>query len=535
MSHNHRCTQSDFVFSMIYGDEEANSTITWLKSLAEAMPLPELDAEQRFSPADLFVTINPVDFSSPGQTALTTLQAFANQWLKDWVTGLHLLPFHPAAANDPHATADFRRVDASLGSWSDLQTLAEQYWLMTDLSLQRTARDHHWYQGFLQSNEDYAEYYLPGESAILDYQNPQILREMSAAMYHYVYRGARLVRLVDAERLFYRDDAIKLHDTRSHLVARFLRSVANEYAPGLRLMAGVCADQGETALYGGNGENENHLLPNNAFAPMLIHAMNTGEVSEFRSWAARMSLPFPEVMFYNQIDSLEPVSLRPVARLLSVDQLAALASHVESRGGHVTRTENGEPIELRMRLWDMLRSNVNETSDIGIDRYLAAQAVLFALVGLPAISITSLLAPALPAKIHPDRRVAISQAVDLAEIDTQMKSESSGLRKVIDGMRNLLQARASVSAFDPAGVQTILDPGQAVFGVLRFSLFEAGLVVCLTNFSSQVRQARVDINEAGFEVNTWRDVLSGQQVNAQQAQQLTLQPYQSMWLVPLED
>jgi len=40
MSHVHRCTQSDFVFSTIYGDAEANSTITWLQSLREAMPLP---------------------------------------------------------------------------------------------------------------------------------------------------------------------------------------------------------------------------------------------------------------------------------------------------------------------------------------------------------------------------------------------------------------------------------------------------------------------------------------------------------------
>jgi sucrose phosphorylase len=535
MSHVHRCTQSDFVFSTIYGDAEANSTITWLQSLREAMPLPALNAEHRFTAADMFLMANPDDFSTADQPGLPALTTFAQRWLQGWVTGLHLLPFHPAASQDPHATSDFRRVNASLGTWRDLLPLADQFWLMADLSLQRTASDHPWFAGFRADDPNYADYYLSKEESALNYQNPQVLREMSAAMLHYVYRGARLVRLVDVERLWQRDGETKLHDTRSHLVMRFLRSVANEISPGLRLMAGVNANQGETALYGGNGENEASFLPNSAFAPMLLHALWTSDTRAFRAWAAGMSLPFPEVMFYNQIDSLETVALQPAARLLNTEQLNLLAQQCEAHGGIAARNALGEPFELRLRLWDALRSTAGEPENTGVARYLAAHAVLFSLVGLPAVSISSVLAPALPAQILPGGRVAISQKVDLDVVETQMQTPGSPLRKVVDGLKVLQKARAAVPAFDPAGVQTILDPGESVFGVLRFSLFETGLVICLTNFSNQVRGACVDINEAGFEVETWHDVLTGTTYSAEQARQLTLQAYQSMWLVPAED
>jgi len=536
--HNHRCTQSDFVFSTIYGDEEAQKTIFWLQALREAMPLPALDAEHRFSAGDLFLMANPTDFLGSAPTALAGLRQFADRWLKGWVSGLHLLPFYPAEENDPHATQDFRRVRSELGNWSDILALGGQFHLMTDLPLQRTARAHHWFQAFCQGDPDFEAYYLGHENPTLNYLNPQILREMSAALLHTVYRGARLARLVDVERLWFRDGSLKLNDTRSHLAARFLRSVVNECAPGFRLMAGVSGDQGDTALYGGNGENEANLLPNNAFAPLLLHALWNGDTVPFCTWAKRMSLPFPEVMFYNQIDTLESIAVLPAARVLSAEQRRALGQQTEARGGQVTWQSgaDGQPdaLELRLRLWDALRAVDGETEDTGIARYLAAHAVLFSLVGLPALSLSSLLAPALPARISGEGRIAVSQAVDLSALESQMAQENSPLRRVFDGLRQLAAARAAVPAFDPAGVQTILDAGEGVFGVLRFSLFEVGLVVCLTNFTNQTRGACADINEEGFEVSAWRDVLSDQTFSNAQARQLSLQPYQSLWLVPVE-
>jgi len=84
----------------------------------------------------------------------------------------------------------------------------------------------------------------------------------------------------------------------------------------------------------------------------------------------------------------------------------------------------------------------------------------------------------------------------------------------------MLIARSSTSAFDPHGNQKILDVGKEMFAVKRSSRDEAKQVLCLINVTEREQQMDNPVKK------TARDLLT----NRIHGSQLTLEPYQVLWL-----
>jgi sucrose phosphorylase len=94
-----------------------------------------------------------------------------------------------------------------------------------------------------------------------------------------------------------------------------------------------------------------------------------------------------------------------------------------------------------------------------------------------------------------------------------------------------LRARAGSPAFHPHGGQEILDYGQAIFAVLRFSPDRAARVLCLHNISDQPQRINLETKEIfGLFSGSLIDVIAEQRMDDLLKDTLTLQPYQSLWL-----
>jgi sucrose phosphorylase len=63
----------------------------------------------------------------PPEAPLRTLNAFCRKYLKEVVSGIHILPFYPWTSDDGFSVLDYRKVDPALGDWSDILAIREDF------------------------------------------------------------------------------------------------------------------------------------------------------------------------------------------------------------------------------------------------------------------------------------------------------------------------------------------------------------------------------------------------------------------------
>jgi sucrose phosphorylase len=163
---------------------------------------------------------------------------------------------------------------------------------------------------------------------------------------------------------------------------------------------------------------------------------------------------------------------------------------------------------------------------LDVDRFMAAQAIMLSLRGVPGIYFHSLFG----SRGWPEgvRQTGRSRAINRQKLRREAVerelADPGSLRSAVFGRyRQLLAARAASPAFHPHGAQHILDCGEAVFAVLR--MWGDERVLCLHNVSAEPQTVAVDFAALGG--RTAMDVIGGGVGNA-----VSLAPYQVRWLKP---
>ena len=164
-----------------------------------------------------------------------------------------------------------------------------------------------------------------------------------------------------------------------------------------------------------------------------------------------------------------------------------------------------------------------ETLDLQIKRFIAAQAIMLSLVGMPGIYFHSLFGSRgwLEGVKQTGRNRTINrEKLQLDELQNQLANENTLRSKIFASYSQLLKARSSTSAFHPHGKQKILDVHPSVFAVERISPDKKSRVLCLHNVSQQSILFSTD-----FETVT--NVFTGQEI---QISKITLEPYEVKWI-----
>lgn len=501
---------------------------------------------------------------TPGEKPLRTLRLFCERHLRGVVSGVHILPFYPWTSDDGFSVVDYRQVDPHLGGWDEIEALQRSFRLMFDGVINHISVQSAWFQGFLQDDPRYRDYFIvvdgspdlsrvvrprtlplltafqtaSGEKRVwttfsadqvdLNYQNPAVLLEMLDVLLLYVQRGAAFIRLDAIAYLWKEIGTTCLHLPQTHRVIQFLRAALDDVVPEVHLITETNVPHAENLSYFGDGTNEAQLVYNFALPPLILHTLQTGDARGLSDWAATLSLHSVRTTFFNFLASHDGIGLNPVRGLLTDAELEALVQRTLALGGLISYKQNSDgsqsPYEMNINYFDALGSlGGAEPPDLHMKRFLAAQAILLALIGVPGIYFHSLFGsrgwPEGAQKTGRSRTIN-REKCQREDLERELADPGSLRAQVFTRYRQLLPARSQNPAFHPHGTQKILSLHPAVFAVQRISPDEKSRVMCYHNVS-----AEAVVFATGCHTAT--DLLTGQSL---QIANLKLQPYQSLWV-----
>ena len=91
---------------------------------------------------------------------LDLLHDFLLRRMKGVVNGVHILPFFPFTSDDGFAVSDFRVVNPQLGDWPDINRIADEFHLMSDLVLNHVSSQGAWFNAYRQGQAPYDRFFF---------------------------------------------------------------------------------------------------------------------------------------------------------------------------------------------------------------------------------------------------------------------------------------------------------------------------------------------------------------------------------------
>ena len=561
--------------SSLYGAENALLLLDRVQKTIDRYRARILPRSAELTEPDAILITYGDQLSSPGEKPLQTLSTFCQENLAGVIGGIHILPFYPWTSDDGFSVADYRKVDPALGNWEDLATMQAEFRLMFDGVINHISSQSEWFQAFLRDDPHYSDYFIvvegspdlsnvvrpralplltafqtpSGEKRVwttfsadqidLNYRSPDVLLEILDIVLLYVERGATFIRLDAIAYLWKEIGTSCIHLPQTHQVIQFLRAALDEVAPYVQLVTETNVPHEDNISYFGDGTNEAQLVYNFALPPLILHTLHSSDARTLSDWARGLSLPSDQVTFFNFLASHDGIGLNPARGILSPGEIDALVEKTLAHGGLISYKHNADgsqsPYEMNINYFDALSNPFgDEPLELQADRFISAQSIMLAFLGVPGIYFHSLFGSRgwREGVDQTGRNRTINrQKVDLATFQDELFDKSSLRNRVFRCYADLLRARRASSAFHPHGSQQVLDCGQAIFGLLRLSPEGRQRVLCLHNVSRKPQPVVVDRNEfAGSASDGYTDLVRHERIHDPFDGQFLLRPYQTLWL-----
>ncbi len=499
---------------------------------------------------------------------LQTLKKFADRYLCELISTIHLLPCFPYTSDDGFSVADYRTIDPNLGTWNDVDQLKKNFYLMYDLVLNHCSQSIKWFQGFLAGDPQYDDWFCtcsPEEPRLaqvfrpralpllhqfdcidtngqptaekksvwttfspdqvdVNFANPKVMLEYFDIFLEYISYGAQIVRL-DAIGFLWKELGTScMHHPKTHAVVQLMRLLLKELAPESVLLTETNVPQAENISYFGNGHNEAQMVYQFSLPPLTLNSFMQGNASHLTTWAKQLPAPNPYYTFFNFLASHDGIGMLPAHDYLSQQEQDYLVAQVLARGGKVNykSTPDGEiPYELNMNYLDAIAEPELPLAERAA-KFLAAQSILIGMAGVPGIYIHSILGSGNWIRGMEEsginRRIN-REKLDLDELIGELRQSGSLRQLIYHGMKNMLRVRRGHRSFDPAADQRILELAPEVFAFTRGGT-DSEMVRCLVNCSSK---------GLSLSCSGGKDLLSLQDFVANQ-EGLFIKPYQVLWL-----
>lgn len=571
--------------TFLYGKEKAGCLWTQLQvrlgafrkrnpHLLKDVPPPG----ERLTERDAFLITYGDQISEPGRRPLQTLANFLESYLHGAISGVHLLSFYPYSSDDGFSVIDYRQVDPRLGTWNDVTRIGQGFRLMFDAVINHTSHQSPWFQAFLRGEAPYTDYFIvvepstdlsmvvrprtsplltPVETAYgkryvwttfsadqidLNYANPQVLLEVIDLLLLYAERGGNFIRLDAIAYLWKEIGTPCIHLPQTHRVVKLFRAVLDAVAPGVILVTETNVLHEENISYFGDGGDEAQMVYQFPLAPLVLHAFHTGDARRLTNWAATLQAPSATTTFFNLIASHDGLGIMPARGLLSEDEIQALVERTLAHGGQISHKPNPDGTasiyELNITLFDALNDPNAPQPDVDVRRFLASQAIMLSLGGVPGIYFHSLLGSrnCYECVARTGRARSINrEKFTLAALEADLADAAATSHQVFQGYLHLLRQRQAHPAFHPNGGQRVLPLHEALFAVVRTSPDRTETVLCLVNISPQFQVIQMDPLAWDLPHATlWQDLIGGYVYPLQEAcLSLSLEAYQTLWLQPV--
>ena len=505
---------------------------------------------------------------SSNASPLQTQQEFLlDHRLNKLISCVHLLPFCPYTSDDGFSVVDYLAVDQASGSWSDIEQLGQSFDLMFDLVLNHASQKSEWFQRFLAGDPEYNEFFIEMDSKAdlskvvrprslplltefssdagskhvwttfsadqvdLNYANPRVMMRMLEILVEYARRGARVIRLDAIAFLWKELGTTCLHLPQTHAAVKLMRRVVDLVVPGTLLLTETNVPHAENLSYFGDGSDEAHMVYQFSLPPLIMDAVHSHDTSILKNWLSELQPPNVKTTFFNFTASHDGIGVRPLEGIVPEHRIQELVEIVRQRGGMVnTRQVSGvgdRPYELNLTYLSAVTGDDSEGVTRRVKRFLATQALMLSMQGIPAVYFHSLVGS--PNDYEGVRTSGQNRRInrhkyDRGELDLALSDFNGVQRRVFDGYCRLLEVRKRQPACHPSASQEVIDlPTNGLIGLRRVAKGGETLV-SLVNLSGQATAIGCDLIGRG----TYFDEISEERIYSQQS--IEMSPYQVRWL-----
>lgn len=501
---------------------------------------------------------------------LVTLNKFLHRYCKNTVNNVHILPFFPYSSDDGFSVIDYSTVNEALGTWDDIEAIAKDYGLMTDLVINHCSARSAWFDNFIKGQGPGSDFFFtadpaddlsmvtrPRVSPLLretetaegtkhvwctfshdqvdfDFRNPKVLLAFIDIIKLYIDKGAKIFRL-DAVAFLWKivgTSCINLFQT--HEVIRLIRTLIEHVDPSIIIITETNIPNRENLTYFGNA-NEAHAIYNFSLPPLLVNTLVSGDCTYLKNWMMSMPPAQNGTAYFNFIASHDGIGLRPAEGLLSDEEISDLVHAMQHFGGKVSwrASEHGQqkPYEINITLFDALQGTIKGPDKYQVDRFICAHAIMLGMEGIPGIYIHSLLGTSNDyekvANTGQNRSIN-RKRWHFNELEALLDSPFSQHHKVLTRISQLIRIRKAQPAFHPNATQFTLQLGNQIFGYWRQSLDRKQSIFCISNISDEEQTILLsDINLIG--TDNWIDLITRDEI-ALSSGFLQMKPYQALWI-----
>ncbi len=553
----------------IYGADTAPHAVARITRLiAEFRSPPGVPSHRkRFTEKDTVLITYADSLQQPGEPPLQTLHRFSGRWFHDLFSTTHILPFFPYSSDDGFSVMDFHAVAPGLGNWEDVTVIGKDFDLMVDLVLNHVSAKSPWFEKFLLGKPTYTDLAItvspetdlsgvtrprtlplltpfsrPDGTTVhvwttfspdqvdLNWKSLDVLEKMLSVLLFYVGKGARIIRLDAIAYLWKEIGTCCIHLPETHRMVQLLRAVLDVAAPGVVIITETNVPHQENIRYVGDGTNEAQLVYNFTLPPLLLHAYLSEDARALSNWAATQVQPLgADSLFLNFTASHDGIGVRPLEGIVddaAVDKLVKLAA-AHGAGAAMKSNADGSrsPYELNITYIDAILAGRKETDPAAVSGFLGSQAVAYALPGVPATYVHSILGSRnwQEGVAETGRARTINRRkLSADDVACQLKNPGTFRSRIFNAYGKMIRVRREHTAFHPQSPMTVLDLHPAVLALIRGT--DDQPVCCLTNVSGQT--VYVTLPHV-LRKSRLRDLFTGETVH--HASGIRLGPCQTRW------
>ena len=552
-----------YLLDRIYGKKDAKLAFEKIEPVIQKYAIQKHKKEAFFSQEDVVLITYGDSLKKAGEAPLATLHAFAVTYLKGIISNIHFLPFFPYSSDDGFSVMDFYEIDPDLGTWKDVAAIGQDFELMLDYVVNHFSSRGQWFENYLNSKKGFeklaidvdpstdlsmvtrprslpllSEYKKTNGQTVhlwttfsadqidFNFRSLDVLEKMIDVLLFYAERGAGILRLDAIAYLWKEIGTSCIHLPQTHDMVKLFRAVLDLAAPDVIILTETNVPHAENVSYFGDGRDEAQMVYNFTLPPLLFYSFVKEDAGKFSEWAAGLYLESEHNTFFNFTASHDGIGVRPLEGILDPAELDGLIDIVKGNNGQVSYKKNPDgsesPYELNITYVDAILADKSSTR---AEKFLASQAIQYALPGVPATYIHSLLGSRnwIEGVGQTGRARTINrEKLQLAKLVSELNNPESFRSRVFFPYLNLIKTRRKQSAFHPNAGFEILQIDPRVFGIKRCSPQQT--IYALTNISS--RPVSVSLLETASTDQT-TDLITGEKVNTAA---FHLNPYQYMWL-----
>ncbi len=513
---------------VLYSPTESKLADAGIRKLIETYQKKIKSQNYHLSEKDTILITYADQVQSPPHPPLETLLDFLEKQTDGMINSVHILPFYPFSSDDGFSVVDYKEVDPHFGSWKEIEAFKQHFRLMFDGVINHVSQFSDWFKAYLANDPDFTDFFIDVDPVTdlsdvvrpratpllheftdangrihniwttfskdqvdLNYANHKVLLAVLDALFFYIEKGARLLRL-DAIAFVWKEIGTpSAHLPQTHELIQLIRDALHQAAPEVIIITETNVPHHENISYFGSGDDEAQMVYNFALPPLLLHSVLTGGTDTLIKWAQTLELPSDKVCFFNFTASHDGVGLRPVNSILDEDEIARLEEAAKRSDGLVSYRSNPDgtdsPYELNCSYIDLL-STPEADNTTRIKRMMLTQAIMLAMPGVPGIYFHSLVGSR--NYLRGVKMTGINRSINREKfnahgLETRLKQEGSLERSIFKSYKRLLSVRIHESAFDPFGEFFFTQPHPALFCIHRENRDDGSQLMAIHNFSDE--------------------------------------------------